>query len=96
MIVDPSMKTISFTFFGKIFRDFGHEGTFRLQDLKAQCENLAYPPEWFLDSVAHQAELQSFQSKASTVKEPSRIYFEYNNYTYTTRRYTSAAFSDRE
>jgi hypothetical protein len=96
MIVDPSMKTISFTFFGKIFRDFGHEGTFRLQDLKAQCENLAYPPEWFLDSVAHQAELQSFQSKASTVKEPSRIYFEYNNYTHTTRRYTSAAFSDRE
>lgn len=96
MIVDPSMRTISFTFFGKIFRDFGHEGTFRLQDLKAQCENLAYPPEWFLDSVSHQAELQGFQSKAPVIKEPSRIYFESNNYTYTTRRYTSAAFSDRE
>jgi hypothetical protein len=35
MIVDPSMKTIDFTFFGKVFRDFGHEGTFRMQDLKS-------------------------------------------------------------
>ncbi|HEV2962361.1 MAG TPA: hypothetical protein VG649_11090 [Candidatus Angelobacter sp.] len=96
MIVDPSMKTIGFTFFGKVFRDFGHEGMFRLQDLKAQCENLAYPPEWFLDSVAHQAELQNFQSKAPTAREPSRIYFEYNNFSFTTHRYTRAAFSDRE
>lgn len=96
MIVDPSMKTISFTFFGKIFRDFGHQGTFRLQDLKAQCENLAYPPEWFLDSVSHQAELQDFQNQAPTVKEPSRIYFEYNNFSYATHRYTSAAFSNQE
>ena len=25
------------------------KGEFRLQDLKAQCENLHYPPEWFMD-----------------------------------------------
>ena len=96
MIVDPSMKTIAFTFYGKIFRDFGHEGAFRLQDLKAQCENLAYPPEWFFDSVAHQAELQKFQSNPPAKKEPSRIYFEYNDYTYTTHRYANSVFSDRE
>jgi hypothetical protein len=96
MIVDPTMKTISFTFFGKVFRDFGHEGAFRVQDLKAQCENLAYPPEWFIDSLGHQAELQDFQSKAPAAQEPSRIYFEYNNYSYTTRRYAGSVFSDQE
>ncbi|HWZ43186.1 MAG TPA: hypothetical protein VNW97_06900, partial [Candidatus Saccharimonadales bacterium] len=96
MIVDPSMKTVAFTFFGKIFRDFGHEGAFRLQDLKAQCENLAYPPEWFLDSVAHQTELQEFQNKPPASQEPSRIYFAYNDYSYTTHRYLSSAFSDLE
>jgi hypothetical protein len=96
LIVDPSMHSIAFTFFGKIFRDYGHEGTFRLQDLKAQCENLHYPPEWFMDSVGHKAELQAFQAKPPAVKEPARIYFEYNDYTYTTRKYGSSDFSDRE
>lgn len=96
MIVDPSMKTIAFTFFGKIFRDQGHEGAFRLQDLKAQCENLAYPPEWFMDSIAHQEQLQEFQNNPPVTKEPSRIYFAYNNYKYTTRRYPGSIFSDQE
>jgi hypothetical protein len=96
LIVDPSMHSIAFTFFGKIFRDYGHEGTFRLQDLKAQCENLHYPPEWFMNSVAHKAELQAFAAKPLAVKEPSRIYFEYNDYTYTTRKYSGTDFSDRE
>lgn len=96
LIVDPSMRSIAFTFFGKIFRDYGHEGTFRLQDLKAQCENLHYPPEWFMDSVAHKAELQALQARPAAVKEPARIYFEYNDYTYTTRKYSSSDFSDRE
>ena len=96
LIVDPSMRSIAFTFFGKIFRDYGHEGTFRLQDLKAQCENLHYPPEWFLDSVAHKAELQALQARPPAAKEPSRIYFEYNDYSYTTRKYSSSEFSDRE
>ncbi len=95
MIVDPSMKTISLNFFGKVFRDQGHEGAFRLQDLKGQCENLAYPPEWFLDSASHQAELQKFQSVPPTTQEPSRIYFEFNNLTYTTRRYANGVFSDQ-
>ncbi len=96
MIVDPSMKTISFSFFGKIFRDGGHEGAFRLQDLKGQCENLSYPPEWFIDSVAHKAELQALQNKPAAVREPSKIYFEYAEHTYTTQRYAGAVFSDQE
>jgi hypothetical protein len=90
------MHTISFTFYGKIFRDFGYEGAFRLQDLKAQCENLHYPAEWFMDSVAHKAELQALQAKSPAIQEPSRIYFEYNDYIYTTHRYSSSDFSDRE
>jgi hypothetical protein len=96
MILDPSMKTVAFTFFGKIFRDYGHEGVFRLQDLQTQCENLSYPPEWFLDSEAHQAQLQELQTKPAAAREPTRIYFEYNAYTYTTRRYVNSVFADRE
>ena len=96
LIVDPSMKTVSFTFFGKIFRDFGHEGTFRLQDLKGQCENLAYPPEWFIDSQTYQAELLEFGNNPPPTREPGRIYFAYNQLTYTTNRYRNNAFSDRE
>jgi hypothetical protein len=96
LIVDPSMKTVSFTFFGKIFRDFGHQGTFRLQDLKGQCENLAYPPEWFIDSPTYEAELLEFANNPPPTREPGRIYFAYNHLTYTTRRYPYSAFSDRE
>ena len=96
MIVDPSMKTISFTFFGKIFRDFSQAGVFRLQDLKAQCENLSYPPEWFIDSLAHQAELHALHSNPPAAAEPARIYFEYNSYSYITRKYASSDFSDKE
>jgi hypothetical protein len=96
MIVDPSMKTVSFTFFGKIFRDYGHEGAFRLQDLKGECENLAYPPEWFIDSQGHQAELQQFAGNPPALKEPTQIYFQYNELRYTTRRYPNSVFSDRE
>ncbi len=94
LIVDPSMKSIPLTFFGKIFRDYGQEGTFRLQDLKAQCENLPYPPEWFMDSLAHRAELQAFRETHQPALEPTRIYFEYNNYSYLTRRYAVNDFSD--
>jgi hypothetical protein len=96
LIVDPTMKTVSFTFFGKIFRDFGHQGAFRLQDLKGQCENLAYPPEWFIDSTTYEAELLEFANNPPPTSEPGRIYFAYNQLTYTTRRYANSAFSDRE
>jgi hypothetical protein len=96
LIVDPSMKTVRFTFFGKIFRDFGHEGGFRLQDLKGQCENLAYPPEWFIDSQTHQAELLELANNPPPTREPGRIYFAYNQLTYLTRRYPNNTFSDRE
>jgi hypothetical protein len=49
-----------------------------------------------MDSVAHKAELQALQAKPPAVKEPARIYFEYNEYTYTTHKYNSSDFSDRE
>jgi hypothetical protein len=96
LIVDPSMKTISFTFFDKIFRDYGEEGVFRLQDLKAQCENLPYPPEWFMDSLAHRTELQAFRNTHPATMEPTRIYFDYDAHSYVTRRYASNDFSDEE
>lgn len=96
MIVDPSMKTITFTFFGKIFKDNGYAGAFRLQDLKVQCENLPFPPEWFMDSSAHLAELEAFKPDPTQAAEPSRVYFEYNNFTYTTKSYSNTAFSDKE
>jgi len=96
MIVDPSMKTISLTFYGKIFRDYGEEGTFQLQDLKAQCENLPYPPEWFMDSLAHRAELLAFRENHQPASEPTRIYFEYTTSSYVTHRYASSDFSDKE
>ncbi len=96
LIVDPSMKTITLTFFGKIFRDFGQEGTFRLEDLKAQCDNLAFPPEWAVDIRAHQAQLQAFQDHPPATREPIYVYFKYNDFTYTTRAYANSAFSDAE
>jgi hypothetical protein len=95
IIVDPSMKTITFTFFGKIFRDYGHEGAFRLQDLKAQCENAPYPPEWITDSGTHLADLEGLWNSPHTTSEPTRIYFEYNNVTYTTKSYSGTAFSNK-
>jgi len=49
-----------------------------------------------MDIVAHKAELQALQTRPPAVKEPSRIYFEYSDYTYTTRKYSSSEFSDRE
>jgi hypothetical protein len=96
MIVDPSMKSIPLTFFGKIFRDYGYEGAFRLQDLKAQCENLPYPPEWFIDSLAHQADLQTFRDTHQPTPQPTRIYFAYSTDTYVTHRYAANDFSDEE
>lgn len=97
MIVDPSMKTISFTFFGKIFRDYGDSGTFRVQDLQAQCKNLPYPPEWFLNQPAHQAEWEAFQKNPpASSKEPSRIYFDYDTHSFTTHSYPLTSFSDAE
>ena len=96
LIVDPSMKTVTFTFFGKIFRDYGHEGTFRVQDLKAQCDNLAFPPEWAMDTQAHQAQLQEFQNHPPATREPIYVYFKSNDFTYTTRAYPNSVFSDAE
>ena len=71
-------------------------GSAVLQDLKAQCDNLAFPPEWLLDMRAHQADLQQFQDHPPTTREPIYIYFKYNDFTYTTRAYASGVFSDAE
>jgi hypothetical protein len=96
LLVDPTMKTVSFTFYGKIFRDYADQGTFRLQDLKAACENVPYPAEWFMDSWAHWAELQAFEAKSQTNMEPAKIYFEYNAYSHTTSSYPLSVFSASE
>lgn len=96
MIVDPSMKSISLTFFGKIFRDYGYEGTFRLQDLQARCSNLPYPAEWAFDPPAHQADLEKFWHGPQRSSEPAHIYFDYDNYSYTTGRYANGLFSPLE
>ena len=96
LIMDPSMKSVPFTFFGKIFRDYAAQGAFRLQDLKAQCENLHYPPEWFMDSQAYQAQLETFQKNQTAPREPQRVYFEYSTHSYVTRRYANNEFSDAE
>jgi hypothetical protein len=96
ILVDPSMKTISFPFYGKIFRDYGDEGTFRLQDLKGQCVNLAFPPEWFLDSMAHEAELHALRKAPPPPKEPANIYFASDNYSFTTRHHLLGEFSNAE
>jgi hypothetical protein len=96
MLVDPSMKTISLTFFGKIFRDYGDQGAFRVQDLQAACENLPYPAEWFIDQAAHEADWRDFQKNPPATREPRRIYFEYDTHSYTTRSYALSAFSNDE
>jgi hypothetical protein len=96
MVIDPSMKTITFTFFGKIFRDYGDQGAFRVQDLQARCQNLPYPAEWFVDRDAHRAEWEAFQKNPPAFNEPTRIYFEYNSFTYTTQNYTLSAFSNAD
>jgi hypothetical protein len=96
VLVDPSMKTISFTFFGKIFRDYGDEGAFRLQDLVGKCVNVPYPAEWFMDSVGHRQDLEAFYKNPPGTSEPPQIFFAYNTYSYTTRSYPNSAFSDAE
>jgi hypothetical protein len=47
-----------------------------------------------MDSLAHRAELQAFRETHQPALEPTRIYFEYNNYSYLTHRYAVNDFSD--
>lgn len=96
LILDPSTRSIPLTFFGKIFTDYGYEGTFRLQDLQARCSNLPYPAEWAFDPPAHQADLEKFWHGPQPSSEPAHIYFDYDNYSYTTGRYANAMFSALE
>lgn len=96
LLMEPSMKTVSFRFFGKIFRDYGDEGTFRLQDLKAQCANVSYPPEWFMHPSQYQTELAALSKKPIPPREPTHIFFARDDYSYTTRSYPVSAFSNEE
>ena len=49
-----------------------------------------------MDSSAHLADLEAFKPDPNQAAEPSRVYFEYNNFTYTTKSYSNSAFSDKE
>jgi len=94
MIVDPSMSEIDFTFFGKIFRDNGYEGRFKVADLKGQCENFPFPPEWALDTSG--AHAQAITDAGQKPPEPTQIYFEYNTLSHVTENYSLASFSSQE
>jgi hypothetical protein len=94
MLVDPSTTTIPFTFFGKIFTDYGDAGTFSLRDLKAQCLALAYPAAWDMDPDTHAADLDAWAANNPTPpNEPPYIYFAKNNFSYNTASYANSVFS---
>jgi hypothetical protein len=67
--------------------------------LKGQCENLAYPAEWFINSQAHEEGLEEFLQKgeeAPSASEPTQIYFARDDYSYTTHSYPNSIFSGTE
>jgi len=90
-VLSPGRQTVAFTFFGKIFRDGGYEGKFRLQDLRGSCENMPFPPSWIGDPT----KIQAIQN-AKPLEEPLLLYMPFTNATYVTKEYSSSQFSDRE
>jgi hypothetical protein len=96
LVLDQSTKVIPLTFFGKIFRNYGYKGVFRLQDLQARCTNLPYPAEWAFDPIAHRADLEKFWQGPQPDSEPAHIYFEANTLTFTTSKYANGQFSPLE
>jgi hypothetical protein len=93
MIVDPSMTSIPFTFFGKIFADYGDAGTFTLRDLQAQCLALSYPPEWYVDPETYAANLAALEGPSAPPPTPPDVYFGYNNFSFNTQSYPNRVFS---
>lgn len=84
-------RIVSFTFYGKIFRDGGHEGRFQLRHLRGTCENLPFPASWLGDP----ARLKDIE-KAAARDEPPMRYLPFNTLTHTTGAYRLDQFSDRE
>jgi hypothetical protein len=87
----PGTHWVPFTFFGKIFRDGGHEGVFELRQLRGTCENMPFPASW----LGNPARLKDIE-KAEAVPEPPLLYIPYTNQTYKTRAYSLEEFSSAE
>ncbi|MCS7204946.1 MAG: hypothetical protein NZ853_04555 [Leptospiraceae bacterium] len=81
-ILSPGIHKITFQFWGKIFHDKEVEGHFLLKDLRGYCENLPFPPSWFLDPTK-----KDFIVNAPPKDEPLFFYIPYTNINYKTKRY---------
>ncbi len=90
-VLAPGKQTVSYLFFGKIFRDGGYEGKFRIQNLRGTCENLPFPARWLGDP----SKMDQIVN-AEPLKEPLLHYMPFTNLTFTTAAYTAANFSDQE
>lgn len=90
-ILKPGKQNIDFLFYGKIFRDFGHEGKFELRDIRGTCENMPFPPSWLGDP----ARLKDIEN-APAKDEPPLLYVPFTSAKYTTRAYRLDEFTDKE
>lgn len=91
-VLSPGKQIVSFLFFGKIFRDGGHEGRFRMQNLRGTCDNLPFPVRYLGDP----ARVDQIVN-AEPLKEPLLHYMPFTDLTFTTRNaYGAAVFSDQE
>ncbi|MBN8223143.1 MAG: hypothetical protein J0L53_19680 [Spirochaetes bacterium] len=91
-VFEPGFRTVSFVFFGKIFRDNGYSGKFTIRDLRGTCENLPFPARWIGDPAKADA-----IANANPLEEPVLYYMPYTTKTYTTlREYALKDFSNAE
>jgi hypothetical protein len=91
-VLSPGRHTISYLFFGKIFRDGGFEGKFRMQNIRATCENLPFPASW-LGDPSKVDQILNVEPK----KEPLLLYVPFSALSYTTQQsYSLTSFSDKE
>lgn len=90
-ILKPGRQTVDFLFYGKIFRDFGHEGKFELRDVRGTCENMPFPAGWLGDP----ARLKDIEN-APAKEEPPLLYIPYTPAKYATRPYRLDEFTDKE
>ena len=91
-ILKVGRRWVSFTFFGKVFRDGGHAGKFELRDLRGTCENMPFPAGWLHDPNR----LKDIE-KAKPRNEPPLLYIPFTDVKYlTTRAYELGDFSADE
>lgn len=90
-ILPPGRQTISYLFFGKIFRDGGYEGKFRIQDIRGTCENLPFPARWLGDP----SKMDQIMN-AEPTREPLMYYMPFTQATFVTQSYPLASFSEKE